>query len=142
MTYSEALYQFWSSFTDEGAPMDAYLTGHVPDDALYPCVTFENIQGAAFGRIPTVAFVWIQQNPGVSASMVGTHASSDAFFAQIKKAIPESGRVLRYDGGIAVLYRQTDEFLRAYDPPEKDGEVTAFPIRGGRVGYEIAFYGD
>ena len=137
MTYSEALYQFWSSFTDGGAPMDAYLTGHVPDDALYPCVSFENIEGAAFGRIPTVSFVWIQQNPGVNVK-----EKRDAFFAQVKKAIPESGRILRYDGGMAVLYRQTNEFLRAYDPPEKEGEVTAFPIRGGRVGYEIAFYGD
>ncbi len=137
MTYSDALHAFWSSFTDDGAPIDAYLSGHVPDDALFPCITYENIQGACFGRVPTAAFVWIQQGPGINVK-----EKREAFFAQARKEIPESGRVLRYDGGMAVLYRQPNEFLQAYDPSEKEGQITAFPVRGGRVGYEIVFYGN
>lgn len=136
MTYSDALYQFWSSFTDEGAPIEAYLSGQAPDDALFPYVTFENIQGGCFGRSSTSSFVWIKQWPGVNVK-----EKRDAFFEQVKNAIPESGRVLRYDGGIAVLYRQPNEFLRAYDPPENEGDATEAPVRGGRIGYEIAFYG-
>ena len=137
MTYSEVLYQFWESFTDDGAPMDAYLTGHVPDDAVFPCVTFENIQGSFGGRTPTVAFVWIRQASGVNVK-----EKREAFFRQVRKAIPESGRVLRYDGGIAVLYRNANDFTSAYNPDGEEANVTAGPIRGGRVSYEIAFYGE
>ena len=137
MTYSEALYQFWAGFTDDGAPMEAYLTGHVPDDALFPCVSFENIQGAFFGRVPTSAFVWIKQSHGVNVTR-----KRDAFFEQVKAAIPESGRVLRYDGGVVCLYRNQNDFVSAYNPPDESDSVTGSPIRGGRVSYEIAFYGD
>lgn len=137
MTYSDALYEFWSSFTDDGAPIEAYLRGHAPDDALFPYITFENIQGAAFGRAPTMAFIWIQQSPGINVK-----EKRDSFFAQVKAAIPESGRILRYDGGMAVLYRNRDDFVASYNPPDDEGSVTAFPVRGGYVSYEIAFYGD
>ena len=138
MTYSDALYQFWSSFTDEGAPIEAYLSGHIPDpsDVVFPYITFENIQGAAFGRAPTMAFIWIQQGPGINVK-----EKREAFFAQVRAAIPESGRVLRYDGGMAVLYRDKNEFIKSYNPPDDEESVTAYPVRGGRVGYEIAFYG-
>lgn len=137
MTYSEAIYQFWASFHDDGAPMDAYLTGNVPDDAVFPCVSFENIQCASFGRTVSTAFVWIRQAPGVNVTR-----KRDAFFDQVRAAIPENGRIIRYDGGMAVLYRNQSDFLRAYDPPENEGSVTGAPIRGGRVSYEIVFYGD
>lgn len=137
MTYAEALYSFWSSFTDDGAPITAYLSGNAPDDALFPYITFEHIQGSAFGRVSTMAFVWIKQVPGVNV-----RKKRDAFFSQVKEAIPESGRVLHYDGGIAVLYRSRDNFVSSYNPPDKEGTVTGMPVRGGRVGYEIAFYGE
>lgn len=137
MTFSQALYQFWAGFADDGAPLDAYLTGHVPDDALFPCVSYEQIQGACFGRAPTSAFVWIRQAPGVNV-----RGKRDDFFEQVKRAIPESGRILHYDGGIAVLYRSRDSFLSVYDPTDEETAVTGGPIRGGRVGYEIAFYGE
>ncbi len=137
MTYSEALYQFWSGFSDDGAPMDVYLTGQVPNDAVFPCVTYELIQGSAFGRTPTTAFVWIRQAAGVNVK-----EKRDAFFQQVRAAIPESGRILRYDGGMAVLYRNPNDFTSSYDPEGEEGNVTMGPIRGGRVSYEIVFYGD
>lgn len=134
MTFSEALYQFWSSFTDDEMPMDAYLTGQVPDGAIFPCVSYNLVEGS-WGRTPATAFVWIRHRAGVNVK-----EKRDSFFEQVKKAIPVSGRVLRYDGGMAVLYRNQSEFLSAYDPP---GENDTFePIRGGKVSYEIAFYGN
>lgn len=136
MTFSDALYAFWSGFTDDGAPMEAYLTGHVPDDALFPCVSFANVQGAAFGRVPATAFVWIKHSAGVNVK-----EKRDAFFGQVRRAIPESGRVLRYDGGMCVLYRNKNDFLSDYNPPGETNFTDA-PIRGGRVSYELVFYSE
>lgn len=123
MTYvHKALYAFWASF---GIP--AYLTGHVPDEATLPYITFEVVDGEPFSSNFLTAFVWVKQD--------GTGNETRAkYLDRIREAIPADGTQLYLPDGMLMLYRNGSSFLSYYDDPEDD------TILGGRVSYQVNYY--
>ena len=133
---NQALYQFWSSFQHEGAPIPAYKTGQVPNDQPFPYITFEAVQGEAFSSTVLTAFVWCQDGDGVSANV-----QRAAILDDIASAIPPiSGRRLSFEGGFAMLYRNPGDFTSDYTLPEDEQPTTGVSVLGGRVSYEVHFY--
>lgn len=126
----KALYDFWMGFTDDGQPIPAYLTGHVPDKTPFPYITFEVVEGAAFGVTFLTAFGWFRAENGYN---VNAHAS--AFLDQAKKAIPPQGTRINAGDGFVCLYPNDAGFLSYVDDQENRD------IRGARVSYEIHYYG-
>lgn len=118
----KALYAFWGSF---GVP--AYLSGHVPDEATYPYITFEVVDGEPFTHNFLTAFVWVKQNGA------GNEIRA-SYLDKIKDAIPWDGTQLYLPDGMLMLYRNGSSFLSYYDDPEDD------TILGGRVSYQVNYY--
>lgn len=115
----QALYRFWSSF---GVP--AYLSGHVPDGASVPYITFEVGDGEPFSSTFLVAIVWAADN-----------ATRAALLDKIAEAIGADGTTIALDGGgMLALYRNAGGFMSYYDDPEDK------TILGGRVSYQVNFY--
>lgn len=118
----KALYAFWSSF---GIP--AYLTGHVPDEAELPYITFEVVDGEPFSSNYLTAIVWVKQNGA------GNEIRA-SYLDKFKNAIPWDGTQLYLPDGMLMLYRNGSNFLSYYDDPEDD------TILGGRVSYQVNYY--
>lgn len=125
----QALYTFWSGFHHGSTSIPAYLTGHVPDDAAFPYITFEVVEGGFGGATLLTAIVWCKDGSGASVN-----AQRAAILDEIRAAIPESGRVLRFTGGACVLYPNDANFLSYYDDPEDK------TVLGGRVSVEAHYY--
>ena len=84
----KTLMGFWSAF---GAP--AYISGHVPQDAAFPFITFTPEAGEAFGTSYMTAFTWHRITPekGVGAAMEERSKLLD----RIAAAIPDGGTTIR-----------------------------------------------
>lgn len=126
-----ALYAFWHERfkTMDGAPVPAYLTGHVPDTAAFPYLTFEVVQGAAFSLSFLTATVWLRAQSGVNVNAQRAH-----ILDQVAVAIPHGGARLDVGGGAVSLYRNDGNFL-SYVTDEDDPSVV-----GGRISYQINYY--
>lgn len=128
----KALTAFWGSFSFGGEAIPAYLSGHVPDGAAFPYITFEVADGSAMSRSVLTAIVWCRAVSGLNVN-----AQRAAILDSIAAAIPEEGTLVRLPGGgMLALYRNSAGFQSYYDDPE-DASVI-----GGRTSYEIAFYHD
>lgn len=138
---NQALYEFWSSFLYEGRYIPAYITGHVPVDKEdnFPYWTYEVKQGAYGTTAIATAIVWFQQSLEPTDRSAWSKISD--VLGLVEKAIPEGGRWITFVGGAVLLRRNDANFLSSYNPEQEDGEnVTAQPIRGGRVSYTIQFF--
>lgn len=129
--FHRALTQFWSQFTSGGNPASAYLSGHVPDGAKFPYITFDVAIPNAMGEIPLTAFNWHQAESGKNVN-----AERAALLDQIAAAIPVEGARLPFGDGFAVLERNTADFQSYYDDPDPESAVV-----GGRTSYIVRFYG-
>lgn len=139
--FSQALYEFWSSFLYQGAYIPAYISGHVPEDKAdaYPYWTYEVKQGAYGTTAIATAIVWFQQSAEPTQPSAWAHITD--VMNMVQEAIPEGGRWLTFVGGSALLRRNDADFISSYDPKQEDGEnLLAQPIRGGRVSYTIQFF--
>lgn len=125
----KALYRFWSGFSLDGASLSAYLSGHVPDGAALPYITFDVADGDSFAASILTAIVWLKAESGVNVN-----AQRAQVLDQIARAIPAEGVLLQYSGGTIRLDRNPANFQSYYDDPE-DASVI-----GGRTSYEVRFY--
>lgn len=130
-----ALLDFWSSFKWEGKAIPAFPSGRVPENQPFPYITFEVIQGGYFSFALPTAFVWCKQPTDGSYNVQAQRAE---ILDQIAKAIPESGKLLKFDGGMVRLERNDANFLSYYD--EQQNDPTAEPVIGGRVSVAAHFY--
>ena len=117
-----ALYAFWSQF----AP--AYLSGHVPDDASYPYITFSVESTQPIGYTFLVAQDWHKAESGVNIN-----AERAEMMDKIAEAIPPDGVKLTAGDGCIVLSR-TDGFQSYYDDPQDPAVI------GGRTQYRVQYY--
>lgn len=134
--YNRALYRFWSQFEYGGSPVMAYKAGHVPDDAVFPYVTFQAVEGAFFSSGMLTAFAWCRDRDGVSAN-----SQRAALLDDVSRAIPAArGAKLKFDGGLVTLHRNDGNFLSDYDDPDNAERPEGMKIIGGRISYEARFY--
>lgn len=123
-----ALCSFWNSF---GLP--AYLTGHVPENPVFPLIVYD-VQAPEYAEAVTLtATVWTRHT--------GTN-NPNAQRAEILDAVAEAipamgGRLLEWDGGAAALYRGPG-FLSMYDDPDTRDDEN--PVLGGRISYTLTLY--
>lgn len=129
-SYHQALTAFWSKFTSGGNAVTAYLSGHVPDNAPFPYITFDVAKPDAMGAIPLTAFNWHQAESGKNVN-----AERAALLDQIASAIPVEGVKLLCGDGFIILERNTADFQSYYDDPEDDSVI------GGRTSYIARFFG-
>ena len=124
-----ALQAFWGGFTYAEAAIPAYEQGNVPNDAAYPYITYEAVEGAYWGSTFLTAFVWVKKESGVD-----WQAQRAAILDLIALAIPTCGTTVSLTNGNARLERNPSDFMSYYDDP------TDTSVAGGRVSYEISFY--
>ena len=127
----KALTAFWGSFSFGEEAIPAYLSGHVPDGAAFPYITYEVADGSAMSRSVLTAIVWCRAVSGLNVN-----AQRAAILDSIAAAIPEEGTLVRLPGGMLALYRNSAGFQSYYDDPEDAAVI------GGRTSYEVAFYHD
>lgn len=139
--YTQALYEFWSSFLYNGEYLPAYISGHVPPDKEdhFPYWTYE-VKHGEFGSTAIVtAFLWFQQSMEPTAPSAWSHIAD--VMSMVENAIPPAGRWITFAGGGVLLRRNGPNFISSYDPAQdSDGNVIESPIRGGRVSYTIQFF--
>lgn len=131
MDITAALWDFWGQFDLNGKAIPAYQIGAVPNDAVFPYVTFSPAQAAAMSTLPMIATVWVKFNGENSSPAL---AQRSAFLEAVSRAIPQEGVMLHVDGGFLVLNRGSGDFLSTI---VDDSDKT---VLGGRVGYEVRFY--
>ena len=91
MTKAAAIYQFWSSFG-----LTAYEENTVPDDAVFPYITYQLVTDSFDREIPLTASIWYR-----SESWAGINAKTD----EISQEISRGGKVIPCDGGAIWLKR-------------------------------------
>lgn len=134
----KALYRFWSSFIWNGRSIPAFPAGRVPDKQPFPYFTFEVVEGSYFSTTVSTSFIWCQAPKDGSYNV---QAQRSEILDMVAKAIPESGSLLRFEGGAVILMRNPVTFLSYYDPPIEDEESpTAEPVIGGRISCEQRCY--
>ena len=125
----EVLYAFFSQFSHDGKPIPAYYAGMVPDDAVFPYVTFSVSRGEAFSQGINTVFFWFRREGGKSPM-----PKIASVLDKVAEAIPAGGVLLKVDGGCAAIYRNGSDWL-TYMQDTEDAEVW-----GGRVSYQINYY--
>ena len=91
MTKAAAIYQFWSSFG-----LTAYEENTVPDDAVFPYITYLLVTDSFDREIPLTASIWYR-----SESWNGINAKGE----EISKKISRGGKIIPCDGGAIWLTR-------------------------------------
>lgn len=124
--FHTALLEFWQQF---GLPV--FMQGNVPDDQPFPYLTIDVIRPAAMTATVLAAYSWHQRSEATPQPM----AERAALLDRIAAAIPESGCVLQFGGGHAVLHRNAAQF-QSYEVDADDASVIA-----GRTSYELTYYG-
>lgn len=125
----KALRAFWSQFEDSGEAIPAYFSGYVPNDAAFPYVTYEAVDGEGLSQNVLTAFCWFKAANGYNAR---EHAA--AFMDQVKAIITPRGYKLPLQGGFALIYPNGGTFL-SYTEDQADHDII-----GARVSYEIHYY--
>lgn len=126
----KALWDFWGQFEINGALVPVYQTGTVPDDAVFPYITFDPAQGDAMATLPLVATVWVRYSGENTAPAL---AQRSALLEAVSRAIPYGGTRLPLPTGFLLLYRGSGDFLTAITDDEDK------TVLGGRVGYEVLY---
>ena len=129
--FHRALTQFWARFTVDDVAVPAYLSGHVPDGAVFPYITFDVARPDTMNKTVLTAFDWHQ-----AASGVNVNAERAALLDQIAAAIPQEGVKLPFGDGFAILERNTADFQTYYDDPDPESGIV-----GGRTSYIARFFG-
>jgi hypothetical protein len=135
-----ALLDFWSGFAWNGHPVPAFPSGRVPENQSFPYITFDVVQGSFFSVAFPAAFVWCQAPKDGSYNVQAQRAE---IMDLIAKAIPESGRLLRFDGGMIKMERNEGNFLSYYDPEDENDSAeqpTGEPVIGGKISLSVRFY--
>lgn len=125
------LYRFWSE-VDPSVPV--YLSGHVPDGAAFPYLTFDVLNEAALSFNYLTVFDWHKQKGD------GTNVNKERaeLMDKIAQAIPNEGVVLEMPGnaGFLLLTRNEMGYQSYYDDQEDETVI------GGRTSYQVNFYSD
>lgn len=85
MTKAAAIYQFWSGFG-----LTAYEENSVPDDAVFPYVTYQLVTDSVGQEVQAVASLWYR-----STSWAAANAKAE----QISEYIGFGGKIIKCDGG-------------------------------------------
>ena len=91
MTKAAAIYQFWSSFG-----LTAYEENTVPDDAVFPYITYQLVTDSFDREIPLTSSLWYR-----SESWTGINAKTE----EISQKISRGGKIISCDGGAIWLKR-------------------------------------
>ena len=91
MTKAAAIYQFWSGFG-----LTAYEENSVPDDAVFPYITYQLVTDSFDREIPLTASLWYR-----SESWTGINTKTE----EISQRISRGGKIISCDGGVVWLKR-------------------------------------
>ena len=91
MTKAAAIYQFWNSFS-----LTAYEENTVPDDAVFPYITYQLVTDSFDREIPLSASLWYR-----SESWTAINAKTE----EISQKISRGGKIISCDGGAIWLKR-------------------------------------
>ena len=91
MTKAAAIYQFWNSFG-----LTAYEENTVPDDAVFPYITYQLVTDSFYREIPLAASIWYR-----SESWTDINGKTE----EISQTISRGGKVIPCDGGAIWLKR-------------------------------------
>ena len=91
MTKAAAIYQFWSSFG-----LTAYEENTVPDDAIFPYITYQLVTDSFDREIPLTASLWYR-------SEIWTAINDKT--EEISHKISRGGKIIPCDGGAIWLKR-------------------------------------
>ena len=91
MTKAAAIYQFWNSFG-----LTAYEENTVPDDAIFPYITYQLVTDSFDREIPLTASLWYR-------SEIWTAINDKT--EEISQKISRGGKIISCDGGAIWLKR-------------------------------------
>lgn len=91
MTKAAAIYQFWSSFG-----LTAYEENTVPDDTVFPYITYQLVTDSFDREIPLTASIWYR-----SESWTAINAKTE----EIGQKISRGGKIISCDGGAIWMKR-------------------------------------
>ena len=91
MTKAAAIYQFWNSFG-----LTAYEENTVPDDAVFPYITYQLVTDSFDREVPVTASLWYR-----SESWTDINAKTE----EISQKISRGGKIISCDGGAIWLKR-------------------------------------
>ena len=91
MTKAAAMYQFWNSFS-----LTAYEENSVPDDAVFPYITYQLVTDSFDREISISASLWYR-----SESWTAINAKTE----EISQKISRGGKIISCDGGAIWLKR-------------------------------------
>ena len=91
MTKAAAIYQFWNSFS-----LTAYEENTLPDNAVFPYITYQLVTDSFDREIPLSASLWYR-----SESWTDINAKAE----EISQKISRGGKIISCDGGAIWLKR-------------------------------------
>ena len=91
MTKAAEIYQFWNGFG-----LKAYEENSVPDEAVFPYITYQLVTDSFYREIPLTASLWYR-----SESWTGINAKTE----EISQTISRGGKIIPCDGGAIWLKR-------------------------------------
>ena len=91
MTKAAAIYQFWNSFG-----LKVYEENTVPDDATFPCITYQLVTDSFDREVSFTASIWYR-----SESWTAINAKTE----EISQKISRGGNIISCDGGAIWLKR-------------------------------------
>ena len=105
MTKAAAIYQFWSSFG-----LTAYEENTVPDDAVFPYITYQLVTDSFDREIPLTASIWYR-----SESWTAINAKTE----EISQKISRGGKIISCDGG-AIWMKRGQPFAQSMGDESDD----------------------
>lgn len=127
MSFPEAIMTFWQKF---GMPV--FHAGCVDDQTAFPYITIDLNEGDLMRSTILTATSWHRR--AATDSWTPSMRERLDFFSAVSDAIPKEGVILRYQGGYAILNRNSADWL-SYVTDNTDPDVI-----GGRVAYEVRFF--
>lgn len=104
MNKQQALHNFWNSFN-----LEAYDESTVPDDALFPYITYESPSDSFGNSISARASIWYRSNSWSAITLKEEQISLD---------ISRGGKMVAYDGGAMWIQRSNPWAQRLSDPDD------------------------
>lgn len=114
MDRQQILHKFWSSFG-----YSAYEENSVPDDAVFPYITYEKIFANVYSPIVETASIWTRSESWSTADMI-----LNGIYNELK----HGGKTLPFDDGILwVSIPDTGPFSQTMDD-EEDKEIKRYVL--------------
>ena len=104
MDKSQAINRFWNSFG-----IKAYDENTVPEDAVYPRITYDVSVSGFDSGIPLSASLWYFSKSWENITKKADEIGSD---------IGEGGKTIKYDNGMLWIKRREPFYQRMSDPDE------------------------